>query len=243
MKIPIEIEVVSSDDGPPGPLGLANTAVMTEAEQSQGEGSTEESTGDTINDDISDCRLTSPENSANGNDDNYEESTDEMSGQDEQSFGTDDSGDGGPYETTRIHMTDSQIERERQDEDVLNLHYPDIYWCSWCSRPNSIVNDVAIGNRPRRVSIETSEEELALQNDEDLMIFPANYDEGDVAVAKSVKEGLPTYEEVFAARIPEGQFHHVKPPLSYSPINAPIYQGPFIRDDINDDDHDAPPTA
>ena len=236
MKMPVEIEVVSSDDGPPGPVGLSNVAIRTEGEESQGE----TSTGDTINDDISDCRFTSPETSANNNDDKNDESTDESSGQDEQRYGADDTRDGGPYETTRIHLTDSQNERDRQDEHVLNLHYPEIYWCSWCSRPNSIVNDVPIGNRPRRVSIETSEEELAVQNDEDLMVFPANYDEHDVAVAKNVNGGLPSYAEIFQARIPEGHFHHVKPPLSYSPINAPIYQGPDLCEDIGDDDHDVP---
>ena len=171
MKMPVEeIEVTSSEDGPPGPLGLAEAVIRTEGEESQGE----QSTGDTINDDISDCRFTSPETSANNNDDKNEESTDDTSGQDEQRFGADDTRDGGPYETTRVHWTDSQNERDRQDEHVLNLHYPEVYWCSWCSRPNSIVNDVPIGNRPRRVSIETSEEELALQRDEDLMVFPAN---------------------------------------------------------------------
>ena len=243
MKMPEEVEVTSSEDGPPGPLGLASAVIRTEGEESQGE----ESTGDTINDDISDCRFTSPETSANNNDDKAEESTDDTSsqdddtsGQDGQRFGADDTRDGGPYETTRVHWTDSQNERDRQDEHVLNLHYPEVYWCSWCSRPNSIVNDVPIGNRPRRVSIETSEEELALQRDENLMVFPANYDEHDVALAKNVNDGLPSYEEVFQARIPEGHFHHVKPPLSYSPINAPIYQGPDLREDIDDDDHDVP---
>ena len=217
---------------------LADAAIRTEGEESQGE----ESTGDTINDDITDCRFTSDETSANNNDDNREESEDEASSQDVQRYGADDTRDGGPYETTRVHMT-SQDERDRQDENVLNLHYPEIFWCSWCSRPNSIVNDVPIGNRPRRVSIETSEEELALQNDENMMVFPASYDEQDEAIAKSVNDGLPSYEEVFAARIPEGHFNRVRPPLSYSPMNAPVYQGPDLREDIRDDDHDFPANA
>ena len=215
MKMPIEIEVVSSDDGPPGPLGFANIMIRTEGEESQGEKSSEESTGDTINRDISDCSFTSEDNSADNNDDNRNESGGETSGED-------DTRDGGPYEATKVHFTDSQDERDRQDEHVLNLHYPEIFWCSWCNRPNSIVNDVPIGCRPRRVSIETSEEELALQNDENLMVFPVNYDEHDVAIAKNVNDGLPSYNEVFAKRIPEGQFRHVKAPLSYSPINATI---------------------
>ena len=189
----------------------------TEGEESQGEKSSEESTGDTINRDISDCSFTttSEDNSANNNDDNRNESGGETSSED-------DTRDWGPYEATKVHFTDSQDERDRQDEHVLNLHYPEIFWCSWCNRPNSIVNDVPIGCRPRRVSIETSEEELALQNDENLMVFPVNYDEHDVAIAKNVNDGLPSYNEVFAERIPEGQFRHVKAPLSYSPINATI---------------------
>ena len=41
-------------------------------------------------------------------------------------------------------------------------------------------------------------------------------------------------------RIPEGHFNHVRPPLRYSPIQPPIYQGPDLRGDIDDDDNDVP---
>ena len=146
MKIPIAPTTFSSDEGPLGPLGLAEVAIRTEGEDSQNDAANEsldESTGDTINDDITDCRFSSEDASANNNAKTDQESTSQEStsdehmddnDEDEQRYGSDDTRDGGPYETTKVHMSESQMERERQDEHVLNLNYPEIYWCSWCSK-------------------------------------------------------------------------------------------------------------
>ena len=150
-------------------------------------------------------------------------------------YGADDTRDGGPYETERVHMSDSQLEemrRDQEDERVM-VHYPEIYWCAWCGRPNSIINDVPIAGR--RTSIDTSREEFD-QVDESRHIYPVGFTENDVDYARTNNSGLPTYDQVFGGRIPMRNYQEVGPPLIYSPVYPPQYGPNLLREDASDDD-------
>ena len=149
---------------------------------------------------------------------------------DVQRYGADDTRDGGPYEAERVLMSASQIQREREDERTMNRAYPEIYWCAWCSRPNSILNDVPIAHR--RVSINTSAEELGLVQDEQ-RIYPMSYTDAHIDYAQGNTLGLPSYDEVFHARVQNGQYNRVTPPDTYSPINPPAYGG--VQTNSDDD--------
>ena len=205
-----EGEVLSTNEEIPEPKIATNAGA--EQESSTSTSTSSESSTESIDDD---------EPNASDNDD------DEA---DVQRYGADDTRDGGPYETERVLMSASQIQREREDERTMNRAYPEIYWCAWCSRPNSILNDVPIAHR--RVSINTSAEELGLVQEEQ-RIYPMSYTDAHIDYAQGNTLGLPSYDEVFHARVPNGQFNRVTPPDTYSPINPPAYGG--VQTNSDDD--------
>ena len=111
--------------------------------------------------------------------------------------------------------------------------YPEIYWCSWCYRPNSILNDVPIANRHRRASINTSAEELDLQPNPERRIYPVAFNASQIDYFNSMNQGLPSYNEVFNNRIPSGLYNTVAPPNTYEDNMPPVY-GIQTRSDAED---------